>query len=169
MRLAVTTAIESVHFELLAGDPAAAAQLGAEGCSLLEQLGDKGFLSTAAGCLGQALCELGRLDEADAWAGRAAELGASEDVATQLLWRQVRAKVLARRGEYVEAERLARDAVTIGEPTDDLNLRADVSAGLAEVLEMAGRHEEAVAEMTRARALYVQKGNVVSADRARLD
>jgi class 3 adenylate cyclase/tetratricopeptide (TPR) repeat protein len=169
IRLAVTTAIESVHFELLAGDPAAAAELGAEGCRLLEQLGDKGFLSTAAGCLGQALYALDRLDEADAWAGRAAELGASEDAATQLLWRQVRAKVLARRGEYVEAERLARAAVTIGEPTDDLNSQAEASAGLAEVLEMAGRHEEAVAEMTRARALYVQKGNVVSAERARLD
>jgi class 3 adenylate cyclase/tetratricopeptide (TPR) repeat protein len=166
IRLAVTTAIESVNFELLAGDPAAAAELGAEGCSLLEQLGDKGFLSTAAGCLGQALYGLGRLDEADAWAGRAAELGASEDVATQVLWRQVRAKVLARRGEYVEAERLARDAVAIGEPTDDLNTQASASADLAEVLEMAGRHEEAVAEMTRARELYEQKGNIVSAAQA---
>jgi tetratricopeptide (TPR) repeat protein len=169
IRLAVTTAIESVNFELLAGDPAAAAELGAAGCILLEQLGDKGFLSTAAGCLGKALCALDRLDEANAWAGRAAELGASGDAATQLLWRLVRAKVLARRGDYVEAERLARDAVAIGEPMDDLNSRADASAGLAEVLQRAGRHEEAKAEMERARALYVQKGNVVSAERARLD
>ena len=160
IRLAVTTAIESVNFELLAGDPAAAADLGAEGCSLLEQLGDKGFLSTAAGCLGQALYELDRLDEANLWADRAAELGGSEDVATQLLWRQVRAKVLARRGEYVEAERLARDAVTIGEPTDDLIAQASASADLATVLEMAGHHEDAVTEMARARALYVQKGNL---------
>ncbi len=165
----MTTAIESVNFELLAGDPAAAAELGAEGCSLLEQLGDKGFLSTAAGCLGQALYELDRLDEANVWADRAAELGASEDVATQLLWRQVRAKVLARRGKYVEAERLARDAVTIGEPTDDLIAQANASADLAAVLEMAGHHEDAVTEMARARALYVQKGNIVSAERARLD
>jgi tetratricopeptide (TPR) repeat protein len=169
IRLAVTTAIESVHFELLAGDPAAAAELGAAGCSLLEQLGDKGFLSTAAGCLGQALYALDRLEEADAWAGRAAELGASGDAATQLLWRVVRAKVLARRGDYVEAERLARDAVAIGEPMDDLNAQADASACLAEVLEAAGHHEAATAEMARARALYVQKGNLVSAERAHLD
>jgi tetratricopeptide (TPR) repeat protein len=166
IRLAVTTAIESVNFELLAGDPAAAAELGAAGCSLLEQLGDKGFLSTAAGCLGQALYGLDRLDEADAWAVRAAELGASEDAATQVLWRQVRAKVLARRGHHIEAERVARDAVAIGEPTDNLNTKADASADLASVLEMAGRHEEAVAEMGRARRLYEQKGNIVSAGRA---
>jgi class 3 adenylate cyclase/tetratricopeptide (TPR) repeat protein len=166
IRLAVTTAIESVNFERLAGDPAAAAELGAEGCRLLEELGDKSFLSTAAGYLAQALYALDRLDEADAWAGRASEIGASEDVATQLLWRQVRAKVLARRGEYVEAERLARDALAIGEPSDDLNGKADATADLAEVLELASRHEEAVAEMVLARELYRRKGNVVSAERA---
>ena len=35
--------------ELLAGDPAAAAEFGAEGCRLHEELGEQGFLSTAAG------------------------------------------------------------------------------------------------------------------------
>ena len=45
--------------------------------------------------LAQALYALDRLEEADAWAGRAAELGASDDAFTQMLWRQVRAKVLA--------------------------------------------------------------------------
>ncbi len=108
IRLAVTTGIESVDFELLAGDPAVAAELGAEGCRLLEELGDKSFLSTAAASLARALFALDRLEEADAWAGRAEELGASEDAATQRLWRQVRAKVLgaprrARRGGAARA------------------------------------------------------------------
>jgi hypothetical protein len=49
IRLAVTTGIESVNFELLAGDPTVAAELGAQGCRLLEEMGDKSFLSTAAG------------------------------------------------------------------------------------------------------------------------
>ena len=65
--------------ELWAGDPAAAAEFGAEGCRLLEELGEQSFLSTAAGNLARALYALDRLDEADAWAGRAAELGASDD------------------------------------------------------------------------------------------
>ena len=47
-----TTGIASVDVELLAGDPAAAAEFGAEGCRLHDELGDKGFLSTAAGDAG---------------------------------------------------------------------------------------------------------------------
>ena len=69
----------------------------------------------------RALYELDRLDDAEAWAARAAELGASDDTMTQMLWRQVKAKVLARRGEHAEAEQLAREAVAIGEDTDQLN------------------------------------------------
>src|SRR5439155_25641773 len=118
IRLAVTTGIESVEFELLAGDPAAAAELGAEGCRMFEDLQDRSFLSSAAGCLARALFALDRLEEADAWAGRAAELGASEDAFTQMIWRQVRGRVLGRSGEYAEAERLAREAVAIGEGPD---------------------------------------------------
>src|SRR5213596_334645 len=70
--LATTTGMLSVDIELLAGDPAAAAELGAEGCRLLDELGEQSQLSTAAGLLAQALYALDRLDEADAWAGRAA-------------------------------------------------------------------------------------------------
>ena len=101
--LANLTAFESVWVELWAGDPAAAAEFGAEGFRLHEELGNQSFLSSAAGTLAQALYALDRLDEADAWAGRAAELGASDDAEKEMLWRQVRAKVLrapwrARRG-----------------------------------------------------------------------
>ena len=88
---------------LWAGDPAAAAEFGAEGCRLHEELGEQGFLPTAAGNLARALYALDRLDEADAWAGRAAELGASDYAWKEMLWRQVRAKVFARRGEHAEA------------------------------------------------------------------
>ncbi|MDQ5821521.1 MAG: AAA family ATPase, partial [Actinomycetota bacterium] len=108
--------MDAADVDLWAGDPAAAAELGANACGLLDDLGDKAYLSSAAGTLAQALYALDRLGEADAWAGRAAELGAS-DAFTQMLWRQVRAKVLARRGQHAEAESLAREAVAIGEDT----------------------------------------------------
>src|SRR5207253_4388205 len=142
-QLATTNGITSVEIELLAGDPAAAAELGQEGCRLLEELGEQSQLSTAAGMLAQALYELDRLEEADAWAGRAAELGASDDAFTQMLWRQARAKVLARRGEHAEAERIAREAAAIGEDTDMLDAQGDTHADLAEVLLLAGRPDEA--------------------------
>ncbi len=154
-------------FELLAGDPAAAAELGAEGCRLLDELGEKGYLSTAAGMLAQAYYALDRLKEADAWAGRAAELGASDDAITQMLWRQVRAKVHARRGQHAEAERLAREAVAIGAETDMLNAQGDMYSDLAEVLALAGKPDEAAAALEQALERYERKGNLVMAERAR--
>ena len=87
--LADVTAFCSVWVELWADDPAAAAEFGAAGVTLHEQSGEQGALSTAVGFLAQALYALDRLDEADTLAGRAAELGASDDVVTQMQWRQV--------------------------------------------------------------------------------
>jgi tetratricopeptide (TPR) repeat protein len=165
--LANTMGQESVDVELLAGDPAAAVELGEEGCRLLDELGDKSLQSTAAGKLAQALYALDRLEEADAWAGRAAELGASDDAITQMLWRQVRAKVLARRGEHADAERLAREAVAIGEDTDMLVAQGDAYADLAEVLSLAGRPQEAAEALEQAFARYERKGNLVMAGRTR--
>src|SRR5213596_2028785 len=65
-------------------------------------------------------CDLGDLDAALQAVSRAAELGASDDVATQMIVRQVRATVLTRGGELDEAERLAREAVDFGNTTDML-------------------------------------------------
>jgi class 3 adenylate cyclase/tetratricopeptide (TPR) repeat protein len=164
--LAALTGQSSVDVELLADDPAAAAEFGEEGCALLDELGERSILSTAAGRLAQALYALDRLDEADAWAGRAAELGASDDAFTHMLWRQARAKVLARRGELVEAERLAREAVAIGEKTDLLDAQGDMYGDLAEVLLLAGKPDKAAAVLEQALARYERKGNVVMAGRA---
>ncbi len=143
IRLAIVTGFASFDVELLAGDPAAAAEFGAEGCRMLEEMGERGTLSSMAGKLAEALYTLDRLDEADAWAGRGAELGASDDPYTQMLWRQVRAKVLARRGEYAEAERLARAAVAIGDETEMINTQGDAYTDLAEVLGLASEPGEA--------------------------
>jgi len=83
------------------------------------------------------------------------------------MWRQVRAKVLARRGELETAERLAREAVELAETTDSLNWRGDARRDLAEVLRLAGRTQEAADAARSALSLYEQKGNVVMAGRAR--
>jgi tetratricopeptide (TPR) repeat protein len=163
--LALSLAMGASSIELFAGDPAASIEYGLEGCRRLEEIGDKSWLSSAAGILAQAYYALGQFDEADSWATRAAELGASDDALTQMLWRQVKAKVLARRDEHAEAERLAREAVAIGDQTEIIDSRADASADLAEVLELAGNREEAAVELERALEFYRRKGNVVSAGR----
>jgi class 3 adenylate cyclase/tetratricopeptide (TPR) repeat protein len=162
---------DSAIIELLAGDAEAAAALANEGCRRLEELGEKAYLSTGAGNLAQALYALDRLEEADAWAGRAAELGASDDAITQILWRQVRAKVLARQGDPEEAERHAREAVAIADETDNLAPQGDAYADLAEVLVLVGKGDEAAAALEQAIERYARKENVVSMRRAqaRLD
>jgi class 3 adenylate cyclase/tetratricopeptide (TPR) repeat protein len=163
--LANITAFESVMVELLAGDPAAAAEYGAEGWRLSVELGSPSWV--AAGLLAQALYALDRFDEADAWAIRASELDASDNAKKETLWRQVRAKVLARRGEHAEAERLAREAVAMCDQSDMLDVQGGVYADLAEVLSLAGRPKEAAVALEQALRRYEQKGNVVSARRTR--
>jgi class 3 adenylate cyclase/tetratricopeptide (TPR) repeat protein len=164
--LANLVAFESVSVELLAGDPEAAAEFGAEGCRLHEELGNREFLAGAAGSHAEALYQLDRLEEADAWTGRAAEL-APHELWGQTGWRRVRGKVLARRGNHVDAQRLAAEAVTIADRTDQLDLRAHVYADLAEVLVLGGRADEAADALTRSLDLFERKGNLVMAQRVR--
>jgi class 3 adenylate cyclase/tetratricopeptide (TPR) repeat protein len=165
--LAGVTGFASTWVELWAGDPAAAYEFGFAGFRLYEELGELSALSTVAGYLGQALYALDRLDEAHAWAGRTAELGASDDASSENLWRQVRAKVLARRGEPAEAERLAHEAVAICERTDGLNWQGDAYSDLAEVLMLTGKAREAAAALERAVDRYDRKENLVMAQRMR--
>ena len=74
-------------------------------------------------------------------------------------------RVLARRGELGEGERLAREAVALGAETDMLNAHGDALLDLAEVLALAG--QDARAELDQALALYERKGNLVMAERTR--
>ena len=75
--------------------------------------------------------------------------------------------MLARRGEHAEAERLAREAVAIGEKTDILNGQGDAHADLAEVLLLGGKADEAAAALEQALERYERKGNLVMARRTR--
>jgi tetratricopeptide (TPR) repeat protein len=156
-----------LEVELLAGDPEAAVELGEEGCRTLDELGERAYLSTSAGNLAQALYAANRLDRAFAWAARGAEVGASDDAITQMLWREVKAKVLAHRGEHEEAERLAHEAVSIGEVTDLLHEQANSYADLAEVLLLTGKPDESMAALEQALERYERKGTIVSAERTR--
>lgn len=166
--LAFVTAHMGARVEMLAEDYAAAVTLGREGCALFGQTGERGIRSTAVGILANALYGLGRLEEADAEAARAAHLGSSDDAATQMLWRRVAAKVLARRGRHTEAEELARQALAIAERTDLLDAQADAYADLAEVLALGGNAAGTTAANHEALDRYARKGNLVMSQRIRL-
>jgi class 3 adenylate cyclase/tetratricopeptide (TPR) repeat protein len=165
--LANLLSFESVDLELWAGDPMAAAEFGAEGFRLHEEMGNRDFLPFAAGQLAQATYALDQLEEAERWAGRSAELGTSDDALKEMNWRQVKAKVLARRGEHAEAERLAREAVAIGDGTDSLIGQGDAYADLAEVLFLGVNPDEAAAALRQALDRYERKGHIVLAQRIR--
>ena len=95
-------------------------------------------------------------------------LGArAEDAWQETLWRQVKAKVHARRGEFAEAERLAGEAVVISDQTEMLNMQGDAHADLGEVLQLAGKPDEGAATIKQALARYERKENVVMAERVR--
>jgi tetratricopeptide (TPR) repeat protein len=157
--------------EVFAGDYEAAAGHLGQMCESLEHQGNVNILSTFIGWLGRSLATLGRFDEAEDCARRGRELGIEEDLITQALWRQVLARVLAHRGEHPEAERLVREAIDLLEQADTLNIKGDAFCDLAEVLETAGKREEAIAALTQALALYQQKKNVamVAQVKSRLD
>jgi Flp pilus assembly protein TadD len=108
----------------------------------------------------------GRDDEADMLASEAAETGGI-DLEPQVRWRGIRALVLARRGETVEAEALARQGLSLVAPTDFVGLRADASTDLALVLISIGRRSEARGPITEALTLYGSKGDIVGAEFAR--
>ena len=103
------------------------------------------------------------MEEAEDFSRIAEEIGADDDLSTQVLWRSAKAKVLAARGEHAEAATLARAAVELAEETDDTNMSADSLMDLATVLAAVGNSAERMDALRRARELYAQKGNVVSA------
>jgi Flp pilus assembly protein TadD len=122
-------------------------------------------MSTIADPAAEALYRLGRDDEAWALTEKAEAAGADDDVITQVLIRQARAKIVSRRGEHAEAERIAHGAVARLAPADMINAQGDARVDLAIVLAAAGRSEEAVAELWTARELFTAKCNLVSAAR----
>ncbi len=153
--------------EMLAGDASAAERVARATTSLLEKLGDSAFRSLAAGQLAASLYELGHLEQARTWTESAEELSSRDDVVSHMLWRQVRAKLLAQEGGHVEAERLAVEAVSLGNETEMLNWQANALRDLAEVYLIGRRSPEGQAYLEKAVELYGQKGNVASASRAR--
>jgi len=125
-------------------------------------MGAQDQLSTTAAYLARALAEQQRYEEADLVAGVSETAASDDDLATQVLFRGTRARVLARRDDRA-AGRLAREAVELSRQTDLLGIQGDCLIDLAEVEAALGRPQEAAAALAEAVALYDLKGNVVSA------
>lgn len=153
----------SGEIELLAGDADVAVRILRTLCDEFDRTHDYSQLTSRASDLAEALVVQGQLEEAEEWTEIAERHAAADDVNAQMMWRPVRARILARRGEFAAAEKFACEGVAVSERTDDLNRRAEARRDLGEVLRLAGRAAEAASAFGQAIALFEQKGNLVSA------
>jgi tetratricopeptide (TPR) repeat protein len=148
-----------------AGQPAIAERVLRADVEALRSISEGGLLATSAAMLAQALYALDRRDEAAEWCDVAVETGAPDDILTQVIWRGVKAKILAHEGRADAAEALAREAVDLVQATDLLLWRGDAMLDLAEVQRLSSRMYQEAARS--ALSEYERKGNAVGSARAR--
>src|SRR5207247_6614050 len=129
----------AADIELLADNPHEAERLLDESCKRLEAWGEQAHLATQATQAGEAVYEQGRYGDALRWSEIAEDSAASDDVGAQFSWRALRAKALAQRSAFGDAETLAREAVELAAATDAVNQHAHVLLSYAKVLSL-GNH-----------------------------
>ena len=157
--------LANVHLET--GDPVAAETAAREGYEGLERLGERGFRSTMACYLAEALYRQGRFDEAEQLALEGQALATGDDFVTQNRTRAIQAKVLAQWGDTARAEELAREAVEIVGATDSYGEHGLALMDQAEVLRLAVKLDESRTALEAALALFERKEATSPAARAR--
>jgi tetratricopeptide (TPR) repeat protein len=154
--------------EALAGDFVAAEREWRRGCELFREMGETSRFSTVATQLADALYALKRDDEALFWTEESEQAAAPDDLVSQVDWRRVRAKILARKGEIARAEGLIDEALKRAESSaDDVHLHDKVYRSVAEVLRLAGRSADAIRYAQRALEVQERKGNIAGVNRSR--
>jgi tetratricopeptide (TPR) repeat protein len=149
------------------GDPATGEAELRPAYESLKEIGEKSHFSSITHALSNVLYAQGRYEETEGLTRECEAASRANDVHSQVAWRSIRAKVFARRYAFEEAERLAREAIDFAAASDFLPAHADALADLAEVLELAGRREEAAKALEDAITLYEEKGNLLAGDTAR--
>ncbi|MGH2484255.1 MAG: AAA family ATPase [Candidatus Limnocylindria bacterium] len=124
----------------------------------LEEMGERGALSTQAVFLAHALCALKRYDEAVPYLDMSAEMTEPQDLVNQILIPAGRARVLAAAGDSKAAVRMAREAVELVDRTDATDMRALARTALAEAFRAADRPQDEGATLREALALYEFRG-----------
>jgi tetratricopeptide (TPR) repeat protein len=161
------TATAYAVVELHGGDPVLAEEMLREGNAVFEAAGDKAVRSTILGHLGEALYEQGRYEEAERVVAESEAISSPEDAADLLMLATLKARLAARRRDYTHGEHAAREALAMAAASKLGFVLEDALMGLAEILLLAGRGEEARKPTQQALELYERRGLVPSAGRAR--
>jgi class 3 adenylate cyclase/tetratricopeptide (TPR) repeat protein len=167
LELAAAAGLSSGVVEMMAGDFAAAEAAMRLAYEALAAMGEKARSSSRVAILAGIVYELGRYDEAMELANEADAVSAVDDMEPQIWLRGVRAKVLARRGRFDEAEREARENALLAEDTDWPGYTGMAWSDLAEVLYLAGQPDDASAAARRAEEFLEAKGSLVLLGRVR--
>ena len=152
--------------ELLAGDPERAERALRPSFEALRDAGSLAFSSTLAGQLAHALVELGRPDEASAFAAVARDAAGEADVLSQVLWRSALARALAPQAAGERSRELGDEAVRLAATTEWPNVLADTLLDRARVAVLAGDDAVADEDIARATVIYLAKSNVAGQARA---
>ena len=130
---------QRIAADTLAGNLDAATILAEAVVAELMSANDRAYASTHAVFLADLLLLRGTDAQAERYLAIAEQHALPSDVLVQFMQRAVRARLLARTGEFAAAETLARDATALSSMTDVLRDRARVHLALAEVLSLAGK------------------------------
>jgi len=159
-------AMNAGSIELMAGDPAAAERALRPAVDALFAMGETNYLMGTAYYLASSLCEQGRDGDAEQVVESARAAVSPGNDQTEAVFGLVKARLHARRGELDQAERLALDGrACLGGYGSRWLGEALLTHG--EVLELAGKLDEATAVFGEALALYEIRRAAPLAERAR--
>jgi class 3 adenylate cyclase len=161
------SSIVAGQLELDAGNPRAALDILAAGHKTLAESSETGYLATVVGLRAQAALELGRDDEALELSAETERVATADDLEPQARHRFVRARVLARRGEFSAADELMSEAAALLNPTDLVIEQLDLAFAQAELERLAGRSDREQAALVRGLAIAERKENLVAVERFR--
>jgi ATP/maltotriose-dependent transcriptional regulator MalT len=159
--LAASTSTDSAPVSVLSGDLARAEEDLRRDLADLERLGETYLRSTVAGLLAHVLVERGDLPESERIAALARGLAGPDDIDAQVLWRSSLGRCRSEQGLTSEAIELLDEAAALISGAAAPMMQAQVLTDRASVLALAGRVDEASADLARAIALHDAKGNIV--------
>ena len=155
------------ELEFAAGEPQRAYDALTEGQETLAAHAETGYLATTVGMRSQAALLLGREDEALELADEAERLAQRDDFEPRSRITLVRARVLARHGDFERADELLAEGTRMVEGTDYVFLYIDLHRAHAEVHRLAGRTDDEREALEKMIAAAEQKGHLLAVEEAR--
>jgi tetratricopeptide (TPR) repeat protein len=153
--------------EEAAGDFPAAERWFREGYETFRAMADRAYLSVLANNLAQALYAQGRFDEAWQMSEQAEATAVPGDFDPQAGWKNIKAKLLAQRGQFTAARQLLGEVEAALPPGTWPQLEARTLVAKAEIARLAGDFHQAEHHLRAALQIYESIRTVALAKQAK--